>query len=327
MQTTGNTQALVIQQLYSTSLLESFPEQLMDASMLFNDRSAEFPEGERLSINQIGDITLSPYAENTPLDFSAIDTSRIYLQVSTYDQDAWYITDKLKEDAASQIPGLVASRMRKSVQAFRQKLVSDILATQDQQTPNDANIINGQPHRFVASGGSDGARRMTLNDLRLAKLAADEANLPANGRVGFIDPTVEFDFNGLAQVVTSDNPRFEGIVETGFADRNSMQFMRNIYGWDLMVTTMLPRVAAETITSSDYEGGTEARTTGDQAVVNMFMYIGDDEGKPFMGVIRKQPTAGSKRNDDLQRDEYWAVSRWGFALQRPESLICILTDK
>lgn len=90
-QTTGNSQALVIQQLYSTSLLESFPEQLMDGSMLFNDRTAEFPEGERLNINQIGDITLSPYAENTPLDFSAIDTSRIYLQVSTYDQDAWYI--------------------------------------------------------------------------------------------------------------------------------------------------------------------------------------------------------------------------------------------
>lgn len=317
-QTTQNSQALIIQQLYSTSLLESFPEQLMDASMLFNDRTSEFPEGERLNINQIGDITLSPYAENTPLDFSAIDTSRIYLQVSEYDQDAWFITDKLREDAASQVPGMVSSRMRKSVEAFRQKMVSDILATQDQQTPGDLNAINDQPHRFVASGGADGARKMTLADLRLMKLSFDEANIPANGRVAFVDPTVEYEFNDLAQVVTADNPRFQGIVETGFADRNSMQFIRNIYGWDIMVTTMLPRVGAETI---------DGRSTGSKGVANMFMYIGEDEGKPFMGVIRKQPTAGFKRNDDLQRDEHWAVSRWGFALQRPETLGVILTDK
>lgn len=321
-QTTQNSAALVIQELYSTTLLESFPEQLLDGSMLFNDRTSEFPEGDRLSINQIGDITLSPYAENTPLDFSAIDTSRIYLQISEYDQDAWYVTDKLKEDAKSQVPGMVAARMRKSVEAFRQKLITDILATQDQQTPGDPNEINDQPHRFVASGGSDGSRKMTLDDLRRVKLSFDEANIPANGRVALVDPTVEFEFNGLAQVVTADNPRFEGIVETGFADRNSMQFMRNIYSWDIMVTTMLPRVGAESINAGD-----GARTTGDRGVANMFMYIGDDEGKPFMGVIRKQPTAGSKRNDDLQRDEYWGISRWGFALQRPETLAVILTDK
>jgi hypothetical protein len=321
-QTTQNSQALIVQQLYSSTLLESFPEQLMDAGMLYNDRTAEFPEGERLNINQIGDITLSPYAENTPLDFSAIDTSRIYLQVSEYDQDAWYITDKLREDAASQVPGMISSRMRKSVEAFRQKLISDILSTQDQQTPSDPNLINDQPHRFVASGGSDTARKMTLDDLRLIKLAFDEANIPANGRVAFVDPTVEYEFNDLSQVVTADNPRFQGIVETGFADRNSMQFIRNIYGWDIMVTTMLPRVGAETI-----DAGDGSRSTGTKGVANMFMYIGDDEGKPFMGVIRKQPTAGMKRNDDLQRDEHWAVSRWGFALQRPETLGVILTDK
>lgn len=318
MQTTGNTQAMVIQQLYSTSLIESFPQQLMDGSMLFNDRSAEFPEGEVLNIDQIGDITLSPYAENTPLDFSSIDTSRIELRVQSYDQDAWYISDKLKEDGASKIPGLVSSRVRKSTQAFMTKMVSDILATQDQQTAGDLNLINGQPHRFVASGGSNGARVITLDDIRQLKLSFDEANIPAAGRVLIVDPTVEFELNGLAQVVTSDNPRFEGIVETGFADRTGMQFYRNIYGFDIMISTTLPRVGAETI---------DGRSTGANGVANMAMYIGDDEGKPFMGVVRKAPTSGSKRNDDLQRDEYWAVSRWGFALQRPETLAVVLTDK
>lgn len=317
-QTTQNSAAMIIQQLYSNSLLESFDQLLPDAAMLFNDRTSEFPEGDRLNINQIGDITLSPFNENSPLQFSAIDTSRIYLQLTDRDADAFFITDELKEDAASQIPGLVSARLRKSSQAFRQKMISDIFAVQSQQTAGALNLINGRPHRFVASGGSNGARKITLDDLRLLKLSFDEANVPANGRVLFVDPTVEFDLNGLAQVVTADNPNFKGIVETGFADRNSMQFYRNIYGWDIMVTTMLPRVGVETI---------DGRATGANGVANIAVYMGDDEGKPFMGVIRRQPTAGMKRNDDLGRDEYFAKSRWGFALQRPETLGVILTDK
>ena len=317
-QTTQNTQALIIQQIYAAGLIESYDQLLPDASMLFNDRTAEFPEGDRLNINQIGDITLSPYNENAPLQFSAIDTSRIFLQLTDRDSDGWFITDELKEDAASQIPGLVASRTRKSAQAFRQKMVTDILEVQSQQTPSATNSINGQPHRRVASGGADAARVVTLDDLRYMKLAFDEANVPSNGRVFFVDPTVEFAFNGLAQVVTSDNPNFKGLIETGFADRNGMQFYRNIYGFDIMVTTMLPKVGIETI------GG---RTSGANGVANIAMYVGDDDGKPFMGVIRRQPTAGSKRNDDLGRDEYFAKSRWGFALQRPETLYVLISDK
>ncbi len=318
MQTTGNTQAMIIQQLYSNSLIESFPQQLMDGSMFFNDRTSEFPEGSKLDIDQIGDITLSPYAENEPLDFSSIDTSRISLEVQEYDQDGFYITDKLKEDGASKIPGLVAARIRKSTQAFRTKMVSDVLRTQDQQVAGDLNLINSQPHRFVASGGSDGSRVITLDDLRQIKLSMDEANIPANGRIFIVDPTVEFELNGLSQVVTSENPTFEGLIETGFADRTGMQFYRTIYGLNIMISTTLPVVGAETI---------DGKSTGAKGVANMAMYVGDDEGKPFMGVIRKNPTAGNKRNDDLQRDEYYGLSRWGFALQRPESLVTLLTDK
>lgn len=324
-QTTQNTAALVIQQIYSSALIESFDENLTDAQMLFNDRTAEFPEGDRLNINQIGDVTLSPYNENEPLHFSAIDTSRIYLQLTDRDSDGWFITDELKEDAASQIPGLVAARTRKSAQAFRQKMVSDLFSTiATQQTPSNPNLINGQPHRFVANGGSDGARKITLDDLRKMKLAFDQANVPATGRVFFVDPTVEFDLNGLSQVVVAENPNFQGLIETGFADRNAMQFYRNIYGFDIMITTLLHTPGAETIT-----GGftNTAKSVGVNSVANVAMYVGDDDGKPLMGVIRRAPTAGMKRNDDLGRDEYFAKSRWGFALQRPESAVVVLTDK
>lgn len=324
-QTTLNTAAMVIQQIYSSALIESFDENLTDAQMLFNDRTAEFPEGDRLNINQIGDVTLSPYNENEPLHFSAIDTSRIYLQLSDKDADGFFITDELKEDAASQIPGLVAARTRKSAQAFRQKMVSDIFsAIVTQQTPANPNLINGQPHRFVANGGSDGARKITLDDMRKMKLSFDQANVPANGRVFFVDPTVEFDLNGLSQVLSTENPDFRGLVETGFADRNGMKFYRTIYGIDIVITTLLPVVGVESIT-----GGftATAKATGANGVANVAMYIGDDDGKPLMGVIRRAPTAGMKRNDDLGRDEYFAKSRWGFGLQRPESVVVVLTDK
>lgn len=324
-QTTQNSAALVIQQIYNTTLIESFDEQLTDSGILFNDRTAEFPEGDRLSINQIGDVTLSPFNENQPLQFSAIDTSRIFLQLTDRDSDGFFITDELKEDAASQIPGLVAARTRKSAQAFRQKMVSDCFATlSSSQTPANPNLINGEPHRFVANGGANGARRITLDDIRKMKLAFDQANVPANGRVFFVDPTVEFELNGLSQVVVAENPNFQGIIETGFADRNSMQFYRNIYGFDIVITTLLPVVGSETIT-----GGftNTAKNTGANGVANIAMYVGDDDGKPLMGVIRRAPTAGMKRNDDLGRDEYFSKSRWGFGLQRPESVVVILTDK
>lgn len=324
-QTTQNSAALVIQQIYNTTLMESFDEQLTDSGILFKDRTSEFPEGDRLSINQIGDVTLNTFVENQPLKFSAIDTSRIYLQLTDRDSDGWYITDELKEDAASQIPGLVAARTRKSAQAFRQKFVSDCFSVLNAtQTAANTNTINGQPHRFVANGGVDGARKITLDDLRKMKLAFDQANVPANGRIFFVDPTVEFDLNGLSQVVTSENPQFQGIVETGFADRNSMQFYRNIYGFDIVITTLLPVVGVESITGG-YTAG--AKTTGANGVANIAMYVGDDDGKPLMGVIRRAPTSGMKRNDDLGRDEYFSKSRWGFGVQRPESYVIILTDK
>ena len=309
---------MVIQQLYSTSLINSFPQQLLDASMFFNDRTSELPDGEVLHIDQLSDITLSPYAENSPLDFSSIDTSRIELRISDYDQDACYITDKLREDGVSKIPGLVSSRLRKSTQAFMTKIVSDVMATQSQQTAGDLNLINAQPHRFVASGGTDCSRKITLDDIRQLKLSFDEANIPAAGRILIVDPTVEFELNGLAQVVTSDNPRFEGLIETGFADRTGMQFYRKIYGFDIMISTTLPRVGAET---------SDGKSTGATGVANMALYVGDDEGKPFMGVVRKPPTAGNTRNDALQRDENWALSRWAFTLQRPVTLAFVLTAK
>jgi len=46
---------------------------------------------------------------------------------------------------------------------------------------------------------------------------------------------------------------------------------------------------------------------------------------PFMGVIRQTPQSEFYRNTTYRRDEWSSVARWGFALQRPESLIGYLT--
>ena len=56
------------------------------------------------------------------------------------------------------------------------------------------------------------------------------------------------------------------------------------------------------------------------------MCVADEDCKPMMGVIRQQPTAAFERQEEKKRDAWSSTSYWGFALYRPESLICLITD-
>ena len=96
--TTGNMTNLTRQELYSLALLTSFDDFVIDQP-LFRDYTAEFPDGDTLYIDQVGDRSWTDYDENTPIDFSSVDTSRLSLTVNQYKQDAFYMTDKAKQDS------------------------------------------------------------------------------------------------------------------------------------------------------------------------------------------------------------------------------------
>lgn len=314
--TTGNMTNLTRQELYSLALLTSFDDFVIDQP-LFRDYTSEFPDGDTLNIDQVGDRSWTDYDENTPIDFSGVDTNRLPLTVNQYKQDAFYITDKAKQDSWKS-DRFFAENVKQSAQRIREDMQSDLFKTANEsQTAGNANTINGQPHRIAGSGTGD---NLDLVDIAKLKLAFDKARVPQNGRILILDATQEFALNTLTgNVINVDNPQFQGIVNTGFARDN--KFIRNIYGFDIWVSDLLPRVASETL--DDSLGNSTTITNG---VANLAMYVGDENKTAMMGVMRQAPTPAFERQERLKRDEWSATARWGYGLQRAECLGVLVTN-
>jgi hypothetical protein len=272
-----------------------------------------FPDGNQFTIPSIGEIPMRETAENSPVVYDALDTGEFNFTIDRYVESATYITDKAKQDAyyANQ---LIASFVPKMRRALEENMETSIFQLIQSQTLSDANSINGASHRFVASGNTN--TTLTLSDFAKAKYALDKANV-TGARVAVVDPSQEYVLNTLTNLVQVDqNPRFEGIINTGFVnDITGMSFIRNIYGFDVYVSNYLPTQGAETIS------GTASPST---SVVNLFFGMGGDI-TPFVGAWRQMPNVEFERNKDLRRDEYVMNARFGLKLYRPESVVGILS--
>jgi len=287
---------------------------------ILNDRTSEFPHGDNLNITQIGQREVQDYTENTAVEFSGIDLDRINLNITDFKQTGFYITDTQKQDAALWESAWNQNMVEQSLAIERQQETATF-AICNQQSLGSPNAINGRAHRRIGTGTVGGnSNRMTIDDIRHMKLAFDEARVPAEGRVLFVDSTVEFDLNDLIDITkpaTGDlfNNNLDGMVNTGLGNR--LNFSINIHGFNIMIAHTLPRLASETI------GG----TTVTNAVCNIAMSMASSDHLPFMGVMRQRPDAEHFRNVSLRRDEYSSVYRYGHAVQRFETLGVILTNR
>ncbi len=272
-----------------------------------------FPDGNQFTIPSIGEIPMRETAEDTPVVYDAIDTGEFNFTIDRYVESATYITDKAKQDAYYSNQ-LIASFVPKMRRAIEENLESSIFALINSQTAADLNAINGANHRFVASGNTN--TTLALSDFAKAKFALDKANV-TGARVAIVDPSQEYVLNVETNLVNvSNNPRFEGIINTGFVnDITGMSFVKNIYGFDVYVSNYLPTQGAETINSVASPATT---------VVNIFMGMGGDI-TPFVGAWRQEPRVEYERNKDLRRDEYVMNARFGLKLYRPESVVGILS--
>lgn len=319
-----NNSANIIRQLLYSNELQSRIRDRLVGRPLANDRTAQLGDGDELKITQIGQRALKDHVDGSPIDFTKIDTSRITLKVTEAYADGFAVTDDLKEDS-HQFAAYWAKNVDESGLAFERQMETDAFATSSQQTPSDPNSINGQAHRRVAgSGGTDGI--ITAEDFNRMKLAFDRARVPYQNRVAFIDAKVEFDLNQLVDITEVTNGStfnfdFQGLVQEGFGQ--DLTVVRNIYGWNLVISDYLPRVGAETIDAGDGTGAKSVIT----GVANVFMSMASSDLMPFMQVIRRMPDPEFYRNTNLRRDEWTATARWGFAIQRPETLGVILTNE
>jgi len=320
-QLTGNTTAFIESQQYSQFILENLHDYLLPEGM-WRDVS-DFGSGTTLNIKTVGSVTIQDAAEDTPLNYSPIDTGNLTLSITDYVGDAWKVSDDLREDG-SQIDSLMAMRAMESTRALGENHESRFLSVANAaQTTAGLNLVNARPHRWVGSAASN-VRTMTLEDFIAMKLAFDKANVPAGGRIAIVDPVVEATLNSLQNLVNvSNNPMFEGIVTEGFA--RDHKFVKNIFGFDVYTSNFLPSLTAtEAIDASGYGLTSETAQVGDKA--NVFMCVADDSCKPVMHAWRRAPKTEGWRDQEERADKFQVTSRFGFGAQRVDTLGVILTS-
>ena len=318
----GNTAAFVEAELYSDFIVENLPAYSLPPG-LWRDVS-DFERGTTLNIKTIGAVTIQDAAEDVPLVANPIDTNTITLTVTDYVGDAWSISDDLRRDGM-QIDKLMANRGMESTKALGLHHESRFLAVACSesgtgQTAANVNLVNGQPHRWVAGGASASNRIMTLADFIAMKFSFDKANVAAGGRVVFVDPVVEATINSLTNLVNvSNNIHFEGIITSGF-ERNH-KFIRNIYGWDVWTTNYLPVKTATEALDPTTENPNLANDTAEVGDVgSLFMSVADDNVKPVMHAWRVQPSVEGWRDHPNRGDNFQTTSRFALGIQRTDTV-------
>lgn len=321
---TANTTAFIESQQYSQFILDNLHDYLLPEGM-YRDVT-DFGSGTTLNIKTVGTVTLQDAAEDTPLNFTNIDTGNITLSITDYIGDAWKVTDDLREDG-SQVDTLMAMRAMESTRALGENHEGRFLAVANGgQTAANLNLVNNRPHRFVAGGAGAATRNVVLGDFVAMKLAFDKANAPASGRIAIVDPIVEATLNTLISQtsVVNNTPQFQGVLNEGFA--RDHRFVRNIMGWDIYTSNFLPSLTAtEAINGAAYDLANDTAEVGDKA--NIFMCVADDSCKPVMHAWRRAPQTEGWRDQEERADKYQVTSRFGFGVQRADTLGVLLTDE
>lgn len=305
---TSNTGAFINDEQYSSFILYNLHDVLLPEQFYRN--VSDFGSGTTLNIKTVGSRSIQDAAENTDLAYSPIDSNTITLTISEYVGDAMYVTDDLKEDG-TQVEALVAASALETARAIEEDFETKFFAAAyNGQTASDPNNVNGFSHRVLASGSNDTISEADLIDI---SLAFDKANVPMQGRVLVVDPVVAATFNKKVQLTAGldRNPMFQEAFESGF--RKEHKFIGHIFGWDIYVSNRLPRVAAST--NVDGTG-----TTSGESVACLCMNVLDDQHKPVMAAWRRQPRSESERNKDKRRDETVTTARYGFGVQRLDTL-------
>lgn len=311
MQLTTNTRAFIESEIYSDFVLTNLHDGLLPESFYRN--VSDFGVGETLHIKTIGTVTLQEAAEDTPLIYNPIETGEITFAITEYVGDAWYVTDDLREEGTD-IDRLLAERASEGTRALQEKFETDFLKTGAliYAASNTAFNINGFPHKIVSAETNN---VFSLNHLIAMRIAFDKANVPAEGRIAIVDPIVEGTINKLVTITHDVTPFGQNILENGFARGN--RFIMNLYGWSIITSNRLyVHAAAQTDGTTSLAGG----------VMNMFMCIADDQTKPIMGAWRRMPKSEGERNKDRARDEHVMRARYGFGVQRMDTMGTVVTS-
>lgn len=307
--TTQNIDHLIRSEVWSTQIKEVLEDELQ--GMKYVNWLNEFPDGNTFTIPSIGQAQVDDYVEDTDVIFRALDTGEFQFSITDYLSSGTYITNKAKQDSFY-MNQLVSSFVPKQSRAIQERLETDIMNLQSQQTASAANSINGAQHRWVANGTDE---VMTAADFAAARYSLKKANVPDTNLIAIVDPSVEYEMNVIANITNvSNNPRWEGVIRSGIA--SGMSFLANIYGFDVYTSNYLAD-------ANEQIGGAGPTTAAGKA--NLFFSASPDV-LPFVGAWRQMPVVDSEYNKNKQREEYVTTARYGLGLYRPENLVVVLSD-
>lgn len=321
--TTANSDALIRAEIWSGDLKRILEDQLMATKYV--DWLTEFPDGSTFTVPSIGTLDVNDYVEDTDVQYSAIDTGEFQFSITDYVSSAAYITQKNRQDSFYAAK-LEASFVPAMARAIQERLEVSILkqgqpGTANGQTAGNANNVNGAAHRWVGSTTSNSKQVIGVSDFSRALHSLKKANVPDTNLIAIVDPSVEYVINNTTNLVNiSNNPRWEGIIETGIA--SGMRFVKNIFGFDVYTSNRLPLSGANQSGAVETIGG--VASTG-ASVANLFFSATSDI-LPWMGAWRQMPKVDGQFNMNKQREEYVTTARYGLKTYRRENFITVLSD-
>lgn len=308
---TLNNDHLIRSNLWSSRLKEVLEDELIGTRYV--DMITDFPDGDTINIPSIGQAEVSDYVEGQAVAYTRMDTGNFTFSIDQYKSSATYITEKMKQDSFY-MSRLVSSFVPKQARALAKVMEQKILSVgPDGQTASNLNTINGAAHRWVGGGTGEA---IALKDFAKADYSLTMANVPKDGRVAIVHPSVGYTLQTQANIVNLLTPNMQWGQMVSNGALTGTTFIGNVYGFDVYVSQNLKvNTTSETIDS----------VTAAAGVNNLFFSAASDV-LPIVGLIRQPPKVDSEWNKDYQQDEYVTTCRYGFKLFRPENMVVVITD-
>lgn len=305
-ETVSNNSLLIDADIYSSFIKEALMDELI--AMQWVDWLNDFNQGAHTyRIPSIGEAVVDDYVEGEAIKFRPFDKGEFTMVIDKHKTSGHSISDIAMEDVdyATQLVSKIPSS---ETRAILKQVEGDIFKLQGSQTAADTNLINGEKHRYVATGTSN---VIGVEDFARANLSLNKANVSSRNRIAVVDPSVEYTLSTLTNLSNvSNNPMWDGVVRDGMT--SGMRFSMNVYGWDVYVSNYLDEIETETLETVDVSG----------FKANMFFSADGDEN-PFKGAWARMPRFKTWRDEDREETKYATSSRYGLSLYRPESLIVI----
>jgi hypothetical protein len=315
-----NSKAVIRAKIYSGILREQLEPELI--AMNYVDVINSFPDGDKWEDVEMGAATVTDYHEGEEIDFKGLDFATRTFEINEYVNSGHYVTAKFSQDSylASQIMAKVPALEARAIAAdLEQKIFNLAVKEHNIIRPNNATVLNGMQHRFVAGSSEDGWGVLTPEDFAYATVALNKVNYHGP-RIAIVPSYQEYAIvtNPRIKASLKYNPSFEGIVREGAM--TGMKFSFNIYGWDVYTSEFLPKSTESGL--KDREGVQAFSALTNCGVALLFTNITDR--RPFRMAWRQMPKFEGRWNMAKQREEYVTVARYGIDVGDQENLVVIL---